>query len=133
MHRDVLVDDVPDLVRAYEANPSAFRARPSGDFFARGSQGCSALDVSKVLVHGWILAAVILGIVWVRTVQLAGLAAHNRGRDARACVWRPACMTLRCIVRMQIFASGDLVVSHVRRPPDAPVLASTMADLARLR
>ena len=29
VHRDVLVDDVPDLVKAYEANPSAFRARPS--------------------------------------------------------------------------------------------------------
>lgn len=97
-----------------------------GDLYARGSQGCSALDVSKVLVHGWILAAFILGIVWVRTVHLAGVAATHPWPGC-PCV----CLeTLSCIVRMQIFASGDLVVSHVRRPPDAPLLASTKADLA---
>jgi hypothetical protein len=50
VHRDVLLDDVPDLVRAYEANPSAFRARPSA--LKRATTGQCCAQALRVLQRG---------------------------------------------------------------------------------
>jgi hypothetical protein len=44
----------------------------------------SALSASKVLVHGWILGSVILGIVWVREAASAPAARSLSSREHRA-------------------------------------------------